>query len=189
MDPLASFEDLQKLSREQWTDADQGRANALLASASAAVRSYCGWEISAVTNVAVTLDGPGGPVLALPSLYVASVASVEILDGYGVAWATIDDAVPSAGSGLIRRRSGRPWPSRYASVRVTYSGGYDPVPDDVKAVVASAVDRAHTTPSGSLVQEQTGQVSRSYAPTAVPGISLSATERLALGPYRISRES
>lgn len=189
MDPLASFEDLQKLSREPWTEADTDSGNALLASGSAAVRSYCGWEISAFTDAVVTLDGPGGAVLALPFLYVTGVSVVELLDHTSGTWGAVDDYIASAGSGLICRRAGRHWPREFASVRVTCSGGYDPVPDDIKAVVVSAVDRAKSTPSGGVVQEQTGQVSRSYAPTAVPGVSLSAAERLALAPYRISRES
>lgn len=189
MDPLASFEDLQKLSREQWTDADTERATSLLGAASTLVRSYCGWEISAFTDAVVTLDGPGGRVLALPCLYVTDVATVELLDTSGLVTATLDDFVPSAGSGLIHRRYGRRWPAEYSSIRVTYSGGYDPAPADVMAVVVSAVDRARTTPSGGMTQEQTGQVMRAYSPTAAPGITLSATERLALGDYRITRES
>lgn len=183
MPALAEFSTLRKLSRLTWADSDQGQAVAMLAAASAAVRAFCGWQIHAVTGVIVTLDGPGGQVLALPSLRVTKVLSVRIVMGDAIT--TVTDFIPSVSSGLLRRRRG--WPGEFSSIEVTYSGGYDPVPDEIAAVVCSMVDRGASIPAG-VSQEGTGQLTRVY--TGGAGVvALSDTEKEVLGRYRISRET
>ena len=55
-----------------------------LAQAEAMVRAWCGWHIAPERDEVLTLDGPGGAHLTLPSLHVVDVASVvengELLD-------------------------------------------------------------------------------------------------------------
>ena len=41
-----------------------------------AVRGYCEWHIAPSVTETLTLDGPGGSVLHLPSAHVTAVASV-----------------------------------------------------------------------------------------------------------------
>lgn len=183
MSALAEFVDLRRLSRLTWTDDEQDQAEAMLSAASGSVRSYCGWHITAVTDETVTLDGPGGNILTLPCMAVTAVTLVKIVIGDSVE--TITDYIPSVSSGLLRRRRG--WPTEFSSIEVTYSGGYDPAPAEVAAVVCSMVDRAASVPVG-VTQEATGTVSRTYAADA-SAYSLTVAEKDVLGGYRLSRDT
>jgi hypothetical protein len=184
MSALATFDDLRVLSRAAWSDDDDERAAALLGVASTVVRDYCGWQISAVTDQTVMLDGPGGHLLSLPCMNVSAVSAVQVMIGDGLV--AVVDYIPSVSSGMLRRRRG--WPSEFSSIEVTYSGGYDPVPDVVVAVVCAIADRAQTLPVG-VSQEATGLISRTYTGTDTGPVSLNKAERDVLGPYRMSRES
>lgn len=75
------------------------------------------------------------------------------------------------------------WPLQ---VSVTYSHGYQTIPDDIRGVCISVAARAYSNPSG-LRGETIGSYSVQYAGAGdilVPGISLSDTEKKILGKYR-----
>ena len=52
-----------------------------LEQAEAEVRGYCGWHIAPSVTEEIKVEGDGGQVLLLPSLYVTAVASVTDEDG------------------------------------------------------------------------------------------------------------
>lgn len=97
--------------------------------------------------------------------------------------------------GHLRRLDGATWGRRYDPVWVTYSHGYDPVPDDivglVAAKVAGFVGASEANPSG-LRALQVGAMSETYGNAAGtdaalgPG-ALTKPERDALraGGYRL----
>ena len=62
----------------------------VLAAALAAARRWCGWTVSPVaTDVEVTVDGPGGPVLTLPTRNLIEVSAVSE-NGVDVDVSTLD---------------------------------------------------------------------------------------------------
>ncbi|MGV3564158.1 MAG: hypothetical protein ACO1ON_12850 [Nocardioides sp.] len=116
----------------------------------------------------ITLDGPGGDLLALPTLRVEDITAVSVrgaaLDVGDLEWSD---------KGMIRHRR---WPHRFRSVEVTFRHGFEHA-DDLKQVVQQVVANAIASPMGAT-REQAGQVSISWSTTA-PGVSggLSLLER------------
>lgn len=155
--PLATVQDLETRLGSQVPDAQQ--AAATLADLSALVRAYTGQHLTAVTDDAVTLDGEGSAVLLLPEVPVTAVSSVtvdgETLDADGYTWSV---------NGVLRRIGGV-WAAKHRSVAVTYSHGYDTVPDDVVAVLMSAAKRRQTGPGDGVTREQIGSYAVSYGDT------------------------
>lgn len=147
---------------------------------SRAIRNYCGWHVTPVDTQTLTLDGPGGRELDLPTLHVTDVASVvqhgETLDASTYEWSAL---------GNIRRLSGW-WTDHYRSIQVTMTHGYEDAMD-VADVALAIVLRELSSPTGAT-REQVGQVSVSWAITA-PGVSgglaVLGPEYAILDAYRI----
>src|SRR4051812_23456089 len=92
------------------------------------VQTYCGWHIAPSVTETLTLDGGGGNVLVLPSLYVTDVAAIT---ENGI---TLDPALDYQWSeaGMVRRSwatgywsgySGRWWSCEYRSITVELTHG------------------------------------------------------------------
>jgi hypothetical protein len=101
----------------------------------AAVRHWCGWHIAPVQTVELTLDGPGGKLLVLPTLNVRSVTRVtecgEYIDLGDITWSA---------NGRVAKRSAQPWTSEWRGITVEFTHGFDRLPD-LEAVVLSSIDR------------------------------------------------
>lgn len=108
--------------------------------ATEAIRNYCHQYIERVTDETITLDCAGGTRLFLPELPVVSVASVE---EDGVALVAGADEDYQLGQHGILHRIGQEWLSGIQIIEVTYTHGYDPIPDDVVAVCTRAAARAY----------------------------------------------
>lgn len=131
------------------------------ARAEAEVRAYCGWHIAPEReDDTLTLDGPGGPLLVLPTLHVVSVASVAEngvdVDPEGYAWSA---------AGVIRRTSSTPtwngscgWTNELRGLTVTLTHGYTEMPLDVTAVIERMAARAVELSTSSQVLSQVGGV-------------------------------
>lgn len=146
------------LSAAALADYTQGRLGAtdpetakVLARALAEVQRWCGWHVApAAADVVVVLDGPGGPLLRLPTLRLVGLA--EVTEG-GV---ELDVAeLEWSANGLVRKASGAWWSSRFGAITVKMTHGFATA-DDFEAAVLSVADRR------SLAQAATGG-----APTAV----------------------
>lgn len=128
---------------------------AKIAEASARFRGEVRHSVSLVEDDAVWLDGGGSRALLLPAAPVVSVGTVEV-EG-------VEVDVEWSEAGVLRRRRGR-WPDRFRAVRVVYSHGYDPVPDEVQeAVLSMARYLAVVTPGVSSMQVGGQSVSTSSA--------------------------
>lgn len=113
-----------------------------------AARRFCGWHVTPVwVGHTVTLDGPGSPLLVLPTLRLVELTSVV---ENGVALNVTTDLHVSA-RGLVRKKSGACWSGVYGSIVVTMTHGFDnvPNPDDMEesaagfsAAVASFAERS-----------------------------------------------
>lgn len=138
------------------------RVGPLLAGASEAIRRYCGWHVFPVVTDDVVLDGPGGSLLVLPTLHVTEITALSNGD-------TVEDVAELEWSarGMVRKRCGF-WTDRFRGVAVTFTHGYEDVPD-LKQIVQQVVANALASPMGAT-REQAGQTSVSWATTA-PGVS------------------
>jgi len=137
-----------------------------ISEASAAIRNYCHQYIGLVEDESITLDvwAPRWN-LVLPELPVVSVASV-VEDGDTLTEGSDEDYVLAQYGQLIRR--GRRWAVGPQIVVVTYSHGYDEIPDDVAAVCARAASRAYQAGLRAAEDEGiAGVVSKSLGDYAV----------------------
>lgn len=148
--------------------ASDPRADDLISGATLAIQRMVGWHVAPVQTDTVLLDGASvGDLLALPSLKVRDVTSIATLE-WGVS-ATLDPGLYEwSANGNVRRRYGYAWPYGFRNVSVTFTHGFDEVPD-LKQVVLQVVAQALSSPTGAT-REQAGQVAMSWATTA-PGVS------------------
>lgn len=153
---MASFATPSDLASWLQQDVDTATATLLLASSSAAIRSFCGWSITEETVTGAVIDGSGGPDLWLPTKNLTAVASVT------------DDGVAQTNgttfewfrTGRLTKVAGR-WTRKAKGVLATYTHGYptgDPHLDLAKAVCLTAAARQMTNPAG-LQSETVGGVS------------------------------
>lgn len=195
MAALASPEDIEARLGRALTTAEAARVEALLADASALVRSYTGQSFAETTDDVVVLRSMGGRI-NLPRRPVTAVTKVEVIGG--------SEALPDFtladwlfdGIDTIRLGDGAcvinlpevwwdddGYPGTY---RVTYSHGYAEVPPDVVAVVCAMILRAYANPQ-NLRSETVGPYSVTYAVPATGeslGLNLTRYERKALDRYR-----
>lgn len=112
--------DLAAFTGNRLAAADTATATVLTA-ALAAARRYCGWSVSPVaTDVEVTVDGPGGYVLPLPTRNLISVSEV-VENGVELDVANLDI---SRVKGTVEKYPRARWTSRAGGVAVTMTHGY-----------------------------------------------------------------
>lgn len=145
-------------------ESDDPTAQFWLAAVSGAARLYTGQHISRVVDD-VEYHRPSG-VIQLRESPVISVSKVEILtDRTTDTWTELASnpywypttrlaQVAFGGSYL-------PYGATNDSIRITYTHGYDPVPDEVAGAVANAAARMMNTPPG-IVSDHVGQRSTNY---------------------------
>jgi hypothetical protein len=144
-----------------------------------AIRGYCNWHIAPSVSEEVTVDGPGGYLLALPTLYLTDVSSVmnggaELLN-------------PTWSRKGTMRSPQYCWSSELSGVVVNITHGYDEFPDDVLAV-ARSMARAG---SGSVATQMTsGPHSLQLSPAGMAGsFALSDLHKQVLDRYRVRNKS
>jgi hypothetical protein len=115
----------------------------LLAERLAAARRYCGWHVTPIReDDELTLDGPGGWLLRLPTLRLVEL--VEVTEN-GVA-IDVDDLYVSP-LGMATKKSGACWAGNLGAITVTMTHGFDAAPDFDGAVLSS-IDRSSFVSSG-----------------------------------------
>lgn len=153
------------------------RAAALLA-----VRRYCGWHVAPVINEVLTLDGPGGSALLLPSNQALEIVSLTE-DGEAVDPATLSVSL----AGVVRKECDRRWTRKLGGIVVELRHGYDEY-SDLLAVVEQVAARSAATGSGA-VSETAGPFNIRRATVSggeVAGAPLFESEKQALAPYRLT---
>lgn len=165
MATLATLTDLATLTGLPQSDP---RLALALRRASGAFVDAVGWPVERTTDEVILLRGDGSRDLLLPARPVAS-ASV-VIDGVSEV-ATDDPAGPlvlDGRLGVLTRRAG--WP--VGPVRVTWTYGYDTIPEGIVDVVLERA--AHIAEDlGIYASISTGSLSETYA----PGVTGGATER------------
>lgn len=123
--------------------ADDSETERNLAAGLAAVQRWCGWHVTPVKQGhEVGLDGPGGPLLRLPTLRLVELLSVSE-DG-----ATLNlGSLEWSKTGLVRKKSGALWSSKLGAITVTMDHGFAEAADFESAVL-SYIDRMSKAPTG-----------------------------------------
>lgn len=168
--------------------------------ASARVRRYTRQDITFVSDDTVELCG-GERVLRLPQYPLLvddghPLTVVEVADFSGVEWTAIEDRDYSRlGNELTRgypwqaptRLMGWPWNRPQGvwapKVRVTYSHGYDEVPDDIVDVVLDLATMNLSNP-GNLREVAIDDYRQVFASESIGGARLSKSHKEDLRSYR-----
>lgn len=159
-------------------DASDPQLIAELQAASSRFRSAVRRPITRIENDRIVLDGTGARTLRLPSAPVLDVAAVTV--------GGIDVEVMASRNGLIRRLDSRLWPDALGAVHVTYTHGFDPVPDDVvDAVLESAEARIAGAHARGLSSLQVGGISQTFDRAMSGGVTQAWS--IAVARYRIRR--
>ncbi|THV27937.1 hypothetical protein [Glycomyces paridis] len=130
-----------------------GNAEHLLNAASGVIRTYVEWSISREIIVDARIDAPGGTLLMLPTLLLVDVAAIAV-DAVAVTDFDWSEA------GMVERAVG--WPRGFRRLTVSYTHGYETVPDEVKSYTVAVASAAAASVAGK-VQESIGDWSATYA--------------------------
>lgn len=187
--PLADVADLLVLVGGDPEDAAVVlQAELALRMASAKVRSEARQTFTRVDDDVARLRGNWSPMLPLPERPVRDVTTVAVDDLSLTGW-TLEagdrltfrrvNFLPEA----FWRRNLTGWGGPDCTVTVTYSHGYDVVPDDVAAVTLMLAARQHVNPSG-VAREQIDDYAVTFAAGRVLPGELLDGEKHMLRRYR-----
>lgn len=178
---LAQLEDYEAVSGQGiGGDADlAARVQRLLGMASAAIERHCNRDFARVVDDDLHVTVTDG-TMRLPHGPVESVTSVTDPLGNPVDMA----AVTLTRDHLLIGGSARGWLCGTHVVVCTH--GYDPIPDDVIAVVCQVVHRVVASPGVGITQETLGDWSASYGGTSTGSVVLTPDDMSALARYRRS---
>jgi hypothetical protein len=130
------------------------------------IRKEAGWHIGPmVTGHTLTLDGPGGKKLNLPTLKLVTLTSITQL---GVVLPLDDDSHDWSELGLVEKRDGTCWTDRYRKIVAVMDHGFDDL-SDLKFLTLSLVSRGLASPMGAT-REQAGNMSIQWS-TPQAGVS------------------
>lgn len=165
--------------------ANDDSTDSVLAAALAAARRYCGWHVSPVReDDEVTIDGPGGTLLSLPTRAVIEVSEI-VEDGVTL---DVDSLDISKTTGTVQKHPRARWTNRGGAIAVTMTHGYteDQAADWRRAVLqladSMAAEAAGQRESADLITKKVDDVEYQWA-----GGILSTNDRLAamFSAYRI----
>lgn len=200
--PLVTVADLEAAMQVTAGALPAASADLAIRRASARVRRYTQQDITLVTDETIELPG-GERTLRLPQFPLIVDAGhlltvVEVAEFGGVDWDAVEGRDYSRlGNELTR---GYPWqePTRLMGwpynrpagvwapkVRVTYSHGYDEIPDDIVDVVLDLATMNMTNPA-NLRSEAIDDYSRTYASESIGNAKLARGHKEDLRPYRRS---
>lgn len=162
---FASPSDLEARLGLTLTDAEETRAEALIAQAEDLVRAAARQHLSLVEDDVFTVRGSRESRYLLPERPVVSVGKVEIAGVEVDGWHLDGDyLVRPGGFGTTRD-----------SLTITYTHGYDPLPSLFKTVTLEAVVRVWVNP-GAVMSEAYGYERVQYTPGAPTGMMLTDAE-------------
>lgn len=160
--------------------AGDARIEPAIASASAAIRAYCGWHVAPVLDCSITLDGEAGDIW-LPTNALASVMSAKV----GGEDVTVTGSNRRGRVRLAHKTCG------LGNVAIDYVAGYDVAAcPDLMGVVVQRVMASVAMTTYGVSQETAGGVSISYSGSALSDLGsafLPDSVKAALSTYRLVR--
>lgn len=169
----------------QRSDLSAESADLALASASAVIRRWTRQQITLVTDDIVTLRVLTEQELVLPQKPVLDVSQVRVNSLVLQDWVLSGDRLLRTGG--WRRLPGTATYPDPGLVEVTYSHGYDEIPDEVRAVCIDLAAMSVTNPGGLRESERAIDDWRQrdvYATETLGSGVLSAAHREMLAGYR-----
>lgn len=159
--------------------ADDPKLLQALAAASSRFRGAVRHPVKAVAGDVLILDGNGGESILLPAAPVTAVASVKLdgevlVEGEDFAWSS---------DGFLRRLGDQVWPDRLRCIEVTYSHGYEPIPEDIAEVVIDQARALYAVLPGVQTRQVGGQ-SVTFGVQAAIGVTAQWT--VAVERYRLN---
>jgi hypothetical protein len=204
---LATLDDVSAIVGRTLSSTEQTNGTRLLNMASGMVRRYTRQTITKVTDDVVTLEGNWGHVLTLPQHPVTAVSSVVFNGGtmpntqwklyQGDLFLGTGSYMPDyggsiwggtalwgpAGSNNGPQVAGATWQGPQSTVTVTYTHGYDEVPQDIVNEVAGMVALQLSTEVG-ISSEQIGGYKVQYDRAQTGGMTLNDESKSVLNFYR-----
>lgn len=160
--------------------AGDARIEPAIASASAAIRAWCGWHVAPVLDCSITLDGEAGDIW-LPTNALASVTSAKV----GGEDVTVTGSNRRGRVRLEHKTCG------LGNVAIDYVAGYDAAAcPDLMGVVVQRVMASVAMTTYGVSQETAGGVSISYSGSALSDLGsafLPDSVKAALSTYRLVR--
>lgn len=160
--------------------AGDARIEPAIASASAAIRAWCGWHVAPVLDCSITLDGEAGDIW-LPTNALASVTSAKV----GGEDVTVTGSNRRGRVRLAHKTCG------LGNVTIDYVAGYDVAAcPDLMGVVVQRVMASVAMTTYGVSQETAGGVSISYSGSALSDLGsafLPDSVKAALSTYRLVR--
>jgi len=145
---------------------DDPRVAPALTAVTSSIRKEAGWHIGPVVlGHSVTLDGPGGRLLHLPTLNLQELVSVTEL---GVAVDLVGVSHDWSGLGMVEKRDGTFWTDRFRKIVAVMDHGFEDI-SDLKFLTLSLAARGLSSPLGAT-REQAGSMSIQWG-TPVPGVA------------------
>ena len=186
LDPLATTDDLAARLGRDLDDTELVQAEALLAGASARVRTYTGQDFTFVEDDVVQVKVRNG-IARLPQRPVTAVAAVVDLSANSVAFTWLNDDRIQVGVTALNWFEVEPWRNAVPELRVTYDHGYEEIPADVVDICCAMVARkmALGPESGAYQSENIAGYGYSTGAAAAAGsVGLLNDEKAALDAYR-----
>lgn len=178
--------DVQKFTQGRLAEGDS-ETTRLLTTGLSLARRYCGWHVTPVIeDDVVTVDGPGGSLLVLPTLRLVEVTKL-VEEGIEADL----DTVSVSPRGLLRKKTGYAggdygfgscWSPHYSAIEVTMTHGFAEAPEWQSAVL-SYIDRTSLAVGGGQ-REAVGPFVFP-ATSAAAGSAFTDTERMLLDLYKL----
>lgn len=149
-------------------------AEELLDAATANITDYCEWPIARTVVTGEVYDGPGGRVLTLLTMGLASVEEVRV-DGEAVT-----DFRMSPRYAQLQRIDGM-WPEGFGRIEVGYTAGFDPVPASLVKLCVQLAARGASVPLAMASETVDRRTVRFREAAAVTGFDAWSLERYRLG--------
>lgn len=178
---LPPFATAAELAAQAQAPVDPAAAELALASASAAIRRWTRQTITRVVDDAVKLRVIDCSELVLPQRPVASVSEVKVNALVLNDWVLSGDRLLRTG-GWHRLPGTTAYPDP-GLVQVTYTHGWDEIPDDVRAVCLDLASTTLSNPS-MLRQEGIDDYTRTFASETLGLAGLSDAHKELLGDFR-----
>lgn len=157
-DAFATLSEFEAHLGQTVPDDKVAQALQVLANATAAIRGRTGQTISRVIGDVATLDPRGACVLFLPQKPVEVVSAVTV-DGTAL---VVADDVHWYSDGRLAREPEASWGTKRQSVAVTYTHGFDPVPQRIKEICLAHAAREYENPV-AVSDESLGPLARTFA--------------------------
>jgi hypothetical protein len=178
---LPPFATAAELAATMQAPVDTAAADLALASASAAIRRWTRQSITRVVDDVVTLRVIDCGELVLPQRPVVSVSEVKVNALILNDWVLSGDRLLRTG-GWHRLPGTTTYPDP-GLVQVTYTHGWEEIPDEVRAVCLDLASSTASNPS-MLRQETIDDYSRTFASESLGVGGLSDNHKLLLGDFR-----